>query len=226
MKSYKKYKIAIDGPAGSGKSTIAKIIAQKFDFLYIDSGAMYRAITLYLYKNKLLDSPEYKLKSYIKKVKISLLNKGNKQLVFLNNKNVTYQIRSSKINKLVSEVSSKKIIRKAMVKQQREFALENSVVMDGRDIGTNVFKNADLKIYLTANAEVRAKRRKEDLEKIGEKISFKELIKEIHSRDNYDSSRKFSPLSKAQDAIVIDSTNLNINEVCSKINFFLPQVIR
>lgn len=226
MKSYKKYKIAIDGPAGSGKSTIAKIIAQKFGFLYIDSGAMYRAITLYLYKNKLLDSPEHKLKSYIKKVKISFLNKRNKQLVLLNKKDVTYQIRSSKINKLVSEVSSKKIIRNAMVKQQREFALENSVVMDGRDIGTNVFKDADLKIYLTAKAEVRAKRRKKDLEKIGEKISFKELIKEIHSRDNYDSSRKFSPLSKAQDAIVIDSTNLNINEVCLKINFFLPQVIR
>lgn len=217
-----KYQIAIDGPAGSGKSTVAKLIAEMLGFLYIDSGAMYRAVTLYLIKKKLIDVKE--LSKDLKKINIQFLNKNKKQLVLLNGKNVTKEIRSSVVNRLVSEVSSKKIIRQEMVKRQKEFAINNSVVMDGRDIGTNVFCDADLKIYLTASASERARRRKKDLKRIGENTSLKDLIKEIQSRDNYDSTRSISPLCKAQDAVVIDSTDLNIGRVLNQINIFLPNI--
>ncbi len=220
------YQIAIDGPAGAGKSTVAKILAKKLGFLYIDSGAMYRAVTLYLIENNLIDLLENKLKKYVKRIKIDFINKKNHQLIYLNKKNVSKSIRSLSVNKLVSEVSSKKAVREEMVKRQKDFAKHNSVVMDGRDIGTNVFKDANLKIYLTASSSVRAERRKKDLEKLSEIVSIKNLIKQINKRDNYDSSRKISPLIKAQDAIVIDSSNLTINQVLNKISIFLPLNIK
>lgn len=220
----RKYQIAVDGPAGSGKSTIAKLIAGKLGFLYIDSGAMYRAVTLYFIENNLLNKTKREILKHLKKIKINFLNKDKKQLVFINSKNVTNQIRKSAVNKLVSEVSSKKVVRAEMVKRQREFALNVSVVMDGRDIGTNVFKGADLKIYLTATANERANRRSKDLKRIGESISHRDLVKEIQKRDNFDSARSISPLCKAQDAIVIDSTDLNIYEVLDQINIFLPVI--
>ena len=216
------YKIAIDGPAGSGKSTIAKSLAKKLGFLYIDSGAMYRAVTLYLIENSLLNKAEKTISSHLKKIKINFKESKNDQMIILNNKDVSKKIRSSTINKNVSEVSSKKNIRKEMVKRQREIARGRSVVMDGRDIGTTVFPEADLKIYLTASPYIRAVRRKKDLEKLAEKISIKELIKQIQNRDNLDSSRTISPLSKAHDAIVIDTTNLTITSVLKQINSFLP----
>ena len=159
------YQIAIDGPAGSGKSTIAKLLAKQFSFLYIDSGAMYRAITLYMINKKLLKKTSDELKKYLKKIKIIFKITHDKQHVFLNDADVTHKIRSSEVNKSVSEVSSKKVIRQEMVKRQKEFAINNSIVMDGRDIGTNVFCDADLKIYLTASAKERARRRKKDLKK-------------------------------------------------------------
>lgn len=220
MKRY--YQIAIDGPAGAGKSTVAQILAKKLGFIYIDSGAMYRAVTLYLIENKLIDLPVSKLKKHVKKIKIDFTNKKNHQLIYLNKKNVSTSIRSSSVNKLVSEVSSKKVVREEMVKRQKDFAKYSSVVMDGRDIGTNVFKDANLKIYLTASSFIRAKRRKKDLKKLSESVSIKSLVKQINERDNYDSSRKISPLVKAQDAIVIDSSNLTIVDVLNKITVFLP----
>ncbi|MBI3590021.1 MAG: (d)CMP kinase [Candidatus Melainabacteria bacterium] len=224
-KNEKYYQIAIDGPAGSGKSTIAKSIAAKLDFLYIDSGAMYRALTLFMIEKKLLTKSDTELSKHIKKIKIGFYKKNAKQLVFLNNTNVTNKIRSSTVNKHVSEVSARKAIREELVKRQRDFALHNSIVMDGRDIGSTVFQDADLKIYLTASPYIRAKRRQKDLQTINEKISIKELIKQIQGRDNYDSSRRISPLCKAQDTIVIDSTNLTINKVLEKISTFLPIII-
>lgn len=220
----RKSKIAIDGPAGSGKSTIAKLIARKLRFLYIDSGAMYRAVTLYMIKKRLLDMPEKNLSKYIRSIKINFVNKKNKQFIFLNGKDVTKKIRSGIVNKNVSKVSAKKVVRLEMVKRQKMFALKDSVVMDGRDIGTNVFKDADLKIYLTATSEIRAKRRMKDIKKIGEKISFKDLVKEIQARDNYDSARSISPLCKAQDAVVIDSTDLTVDEVLDQINVFFKVI--
>ena len=217
-----RFTIAIDGPAGAGKSTIAKLIAKKMRFLYIDSGAMYRAATLFLIENDLLNANEKKIKSAIKNIKIDFKEKNRKQLVFLNKKDVSKEIRSNIINKSVSYVSSLKCIRELMVKRQKDFGLKNSIIMDGRDIGTTVFKDADLKIYLTATSEERAKRRKKDLEKLNEKVNIGDLIKDIQRRDNIDSSRKISPLSKANDAILIDSSRLNINQVIESIEFFLP----
>lgn len=219
------YQIAIDGPAGSGKSTIAKLIAKNLGFTYIDSGAMYRAVTLFLIKKKLLNKSDIGLSKSLKQIKINFLTKKNQELVFLNNKNVTDEIRKKKVSQLVSEVSSRKVVRKEMVRRQKEYGLKGSVVMDGRDIGTNVFPGANLKIYLTASSIIRAKRRKKDLEKLREKVRISELVKQIQDRDNYDSSRTISPLSKAQDAIVIDTGNLSIKEVLERIAYFLPNHI-
>ena len=216
------YQIAIDGPAGSGKSTVAKLLAKKLSFLYMDSGAMYRAITLYLIQRNLTSKEVNKLKKHFKKIKIDFMIKKDKQHIFLNNVDVTNHVRLQKVNQSVSEVSSKKIIRDEIDKRLRQFAMHCSVVMDGRDIGTNVFKNANLKIYLTASCVVRAKRRMKDLKKIGETISLKQLISDIQGRDNYDAARAISPLCKAQDAVVIDSSLLNINEVLNKISSFIP----
>lgn len=216
------YQIAIDGPAGSGKSTIAKNIAKKIEFLYIDSGAMYRAVTLYMIKNKLFNKSNSNLMKQIKRIKIRFVKKNKHEFVFLNDKNVTKEIRSSAVNKLVSEVSSKRIVRTEMVARQRKYAQNTSVVMDGRDIGTVVFPDANLKIYLTASPLIRAIRRRKDLKKIAEHISVKDLEKEICYRDNYDSSRAISPLCMPHDAIVIDSSGLTINETLDRIFSFLP----
>ena len=216
------YIIAVDGPAGSGKSSIAKLIARHLDFLYIDSGAMYRCVALYMLKNKLMGLRGEKLKKHLKKIKIKFIKKSNKQHIFLNNKDVTKRIRSSAVNSIVSPVSAIDVVRFEMVKRQKEFARYCSVVMDGRDIGTVVFNDADLKIYLTASVEERAKRREKDLQRLGEKVNMKNLIRQIQERDNYDSSRKISPLSKANDAIVIDTTLLDISGVLNRINVFLP----
>lgn len=216
------YVIAIDGPAGAGKSTIAKLLSNKLRCTYIDSGAMYRAITLYMLENKLIDLPPVNLKQHIKKIKIKFTANGKKQNVYLNGKNVTKQIRSSIVNSYVSYVSSIAMVRKELVRQQRKLAKNVCIVMDGRDIGTNVFRNANLKIYLTANAKVRALRRMKDFKKIGEKVNLINLIRDIQNRDNYDSSRKLSPLCRPQGAVVIDSTNLTVNDILSYIVLFLP----
>lgn len=221
----KHYQIAIDGPAGSGKSTIAKLIARKLGFLYIDSGAMYRAVTLYLIENKLLSLSETLLRKKIFKLKIDFENKKNIQCVYLNGRDVTSKIRTLAVNKLVSEVSARKVVREELVKRQREFVRYKPVVMDGRDIGSTVFKDADLKIYLTASSYIRAIRRKKDLKKLSEKISISELEKQIQARDDYDSSRAISPLCKTQDAVVIDSTSLSVEEVTEQICIFLPSYI-
>lgn len=213
------YKVAVDGPAGAGKSTIAKIISKKYKLLYIDSGAMYRCVALYLIKNKLLDISDKKLRYHLRKINIEFKTFGR---VLLNGRNVTKEIRKQEVNNIVSNVATKGIVRREMVLRQRNIALKYPAIMDGRDIGTVVFKDANLKIYLTASPEERAKRRKKDLQKLGINISLDKLIKEIQERDNLDSTRKIAPLSKAHDAIVIDSTNLTISEVVDKIDLFMP----
>ncbi len=213
--------IAIDGPAGAGKSTIAKIIAKTLGILYIDSGAMYRAATYYLIKENLIKTSEEKIKSALKKIEIIFKFTNKEQHIFLNKKDVTSKIRTQEINKNVSYVASLSCVRKKLVEMQKNLGKNNSLIMDGRDIGTEVFKNANLKIYLTASSNERAKRRKKELDLTSEKISLNELIKDINRRDNLDSSRKLSPLSKANDAIVIDCTQMNIEEVVESILFFV-----
>lgn len=215
-----KYKIAIDGPAGAGKSTIAKLLAKKLGFIYIDSGAMYRAVTLYMLRKELLKLGEKILLKNLKKLQIQFKNNG--QTILLNNKNVSKNIRSSNVNKYVSEVSAMRVVRKEMVKRQKEFGRTTSVVMDGRDIGTVVFKDANLKVYLTASVEERAIRRKKDFKKLGENLTLDDLKKNIQARDDYDSFRKISPLSKAHDAIIIDTSKLTVDQVLNKIMLLVP----
>lgn len=222
--TFKNYQIAIDGPAGSGKSTIAKKTAKRFGILYIDSGAMYRAVTYYLLMKGLIGLRGNKLKSCIEKIKISF-GEGKVQKVFLNNKNVTNEIRSLTVTKYVSEVSAIKEIREILVKRQQEFGSKSSIVMDGRDIGTKVFPDANLKIYLTASSLVRAQRRILDFKNAGNIIKLKEIEKQIVARDKYDSSRNISPLLKPHDAIVVDSSYLSINEVLDQLCSFLPENI-
>lgn len=206
------YQIAIDGPASSGKSTIAKLVAKQMNFTYINTGSMYRAICHYILDNNLsLDDP--KLEEIIKTVEIDLDGDN----VFLNGEDVSEVIRGHQVTNNVSEVSKVAFIRAILVKMQQEIAAKKDVVMDGRDIGTVVLKEADLKIFMVADVIERANRRyKDNLEK-GIPTDFDRLVKEIEERDYIDSNREISPLKQAEDAILLDTTKMSINEVADYI---------
>lgn len=209
--------IAIDGPASSGKSTVAKQIARDFNLIYIDTGAMYRSITLKALSENIDVKDEIKLFNLLKDTEIQFSKEKNEQLVYLDGKDVTVSIRDNEVTNAVSAVSAHEKVRSEMVFRQREMAKEKSVIMDGRDIGTVVLPDATVKIFLNASVEERAKRRhKENLEK-GFESDYDSLVKEIEQRDYLDSNRETSPLKKAKDAILIDSTQLTIKEVIVKI---------
>lgn len=212
------YQIAIDGPAGSGKSTVAKLVAKKLDFLYVDTGAMYRAVTYNVLKNQIDINDESKVITFAKNSNISF-SKGEKgeQNVFLNEENVTKEIRMPDVTGTVSYVSRIMGVRKALVKIQQNLGCENSVVMEGRDIGSVVFPNAFLKIYLTASIEERARRRFEENRINGISTDMETLKTEIAERDLIDSTRKESPLTKVADAVEIETDNMNAYEVADKI---------
>ena len=214
--------IAIDGHSSTGKSTVAKLIAQKLNLSYIDTGAMYRCVTLYAIENLIIKNGEIneeKLKKLFKYILISFKwdkEKGKNQ-TFLNNKNVEKEIRSIKVSQQVSFISRLKFVREHLVCLQRQMSQEQSVIMEGRDIGTVVFPNADVKIFMTAKAEIRAKRRYEELISKGENVSLEEITKNLIERDEIDQSRKESPLKKTYDSIIIDNTNLSEIEQLDKI---------
>ena len=212
--------IAIDGPAGSGKSTTAKIVANKLGFVYIDTGAMYRAVTYYALKNNLLGNKNQLIKK-IKELKINLSFNNNLTKVFLNDKDITDYLRTKEVNDYVSEISKIPEIRKELVAKQRYFAENNNVVMEGRDIGTVVFPDADIKFFLVASIEERTKRRAKEFINKGENISFKQIEENLKQRDEIDSTRESSPLVKANDAIEIDTTNLTIEE---QVNLILIEI--
>ncbi len=211
--------IAIDGPAGSGKSTITKLIAKELNLLYLDTGAMYRAISWLFQKEKIDYAKESELKKVINN--ISIIFKSNsisQQDVFINNFCVTEEIRSQEISSIVSKISSIKKVREFLVNEQRKIGQSGGLVAEGRDIGTTVFPDAELKIFLTASIDERAKRRKSELElRGGEEISFNQLRELIRKRDFEDSTRKISPLKKANDAIELLTDGYSINEVVEKI---------
>lgn len=210
-------RIAIDGPAAAGKSTVAKNIAKKLNIVYIDTGAMYRAITLKALQERVDISDERALMEILRKTKIDLVQEGNEQIVLLDGQDVSKEIRSQDVTNAVPYVAEHPEVRKELVERQRELAESKSVVMDGRDIGTHVLPNAELKIFLIASVEERAKRRhKENLEK-GFPSNLEELKREIKERDERDSNRATSPLIQAEDAIAIDTTSLSIEEVVEKI---------
>ena len=224
--------IAIDGPAGSGKSTITKLIAKKLNLLYLDTGAMYRAISWLFKKEKINYNKESELKKILDD--ISIIFKSNsisQQDVFINNFCVTEAIRSQEISSIVSKISSIKKIREFLVNEQRKIGQSGGLVAEGRDIGTTVFPDAELKIFLTASIDERAKRRKSELELRGtEEIDFNQLRELIRKRDFEDSTRKISPLKKANDAIEILTDGYSINEVVEKIiniyNLNIPKEIQ
>ena len=206
--------IAFDGPAGSGKSTIAKIISEKLGITYLDTGAMYRAVTLYFLENNVDFNDENQVKINLEKIELEFIN----DKLYLNNKDVSVQIREKNVNDNVSFVSSIRIVREKMVDLQRKMSGKKSVVLDGRDIGTVVFPNADYKFYITASVDVRARRRyEEELEKGISNLSFDEVKKSMENRDYIDSNREVTPLRKADDAIEIDTSDMSIDEVLEKI---------
>lgn len=206
--------IAIDGPSGSGKSTISKEVAKKLNFLHIDTGALYRAIAYYISENKIQID---KISEILNKIKIDLKFQNGKQLVFLNGKDVSGKIRTPEISALTSQISKIKEVREFLLKTQRNFAKENNVIMDGRDIGTTVLPNADVKIFLTASSETRAKRRHLQLLQSGVDCEYSEILKNVIERDKQDMNRKISPLKKADDAILIDTSNLTFSKSIDKI---------
>lgn len=212
----KKLIIAIDGPAGSGKSTTAKLVAQKLGFIYIDTGAMYRSITYMALKNNLLDNTDA-LTAAVKKVKIRLSYENECTRVFLDEEDVTDAIRSPEINANVSYVSAIGPIREEMIKLQRSMGDHDGVVMEGRDIGTVVFPDADLKVFMVAALQTRAQRRFEELTLRGRKADLNDVKDNLESRDTIDSSREVNPLMKAEDAIEVDTTHVTIEDQVNMI---------
>ncbi|MFW8051814.1 (d)CMP kinase [Vagococcus fluvialis] len=213
----KTIQIAIDGPASAGKSTVAKILAKKNGFIYCDTGAMYRALTLAaITKNIDLDSEEA-LMALLTDIKISFTQEKDGQHVHLNDEDVTLAIRNNDVTNSVSKVSAYKSIREEMVIRQQDIASSMSIVMDGRDIGTVVLPNADLKVFLVASVTERAERRYKENQAKGIETDFESLKQEIADRDHYDSTRKNSPLVQAEDAILVDTSGLSIAEVVENI---------
>lgn len=204
--------IALDGFSSCGKSTLAKRLASHYNFLYIDTGAMYRCVTKYFIENNVDLNQEEEILSSLAKINIEFeLLEGN-QIVKLNNEDVTEEIRHPIVSSLVSEVAAISKVRKKLVTQQRQYGLQQSVVMDGRDIGTVVFPNADIKLFLTASEEIRAYRRFKELTEKGVEITMEEVLDNLHKRDFIDSTRADSPLMQAEDAIIIDNTDLDRDE--------------
>ena len=209
--------IAIDGPAASGKSTTAIGVAKRLGITYLDTGAMYRAVTFGLIENDIKFEDSSELDNYLKQIKLRLSETKSGVILNLDGRNISKEIRSSKVTENVSEVSALKKVRDSMVLIQRKMAKKNDCILEGRDIGTVVFPNADFKFFLIADEKVRAKRRQNDLKKMGEQKSIDNVTRDIIKRDYKDSTRKHSPLIKSENAIIIDTSNLGINKVIDKI---------
>ena len=209
--------IAIDGPAASGKSTTAIGVAKRLGITYLDTGAMYRAVTFGLIENDIKFEDSSELDNYLKQIKLRLSETKSGVIINLDGRNISKEIRSSKVTENVSEVSALKNVRDSMVLIQRKMAKKNDCILEGRDIGTVVFPDADFKFFLIADEKVRAKRRQNDLKKMGEQKSIDNVTTDIIKRDHKDSTRKHSPLIKSENAIIIDTSNLGINKVIDKI---------
>lgn len=210
--------IAIDGPAGAGKSSIAKALSKRLGYIYIDTGAMYRAVALFFVENNVSDGTDSRIESLLEKLEISIKYEDGAQKVILNGEDVTGKLRLEEIGKLASKFSAIGSVREKLVALQRKLAQKENVVMDGRDIVTVVLPNADLKIYLSASSKVRAKRRYlELLEKGYTDLDINEIEDEIIKRDEADMNREISPLKQADDAYYLDSSDMTLEEVVSKI---------
>ncbi len=209
--------VAIDGPAGAGKSSTAKEVARQLDYVYVDTGAMYRAVTLIVLEQNIDISDHAKISDIAKNILIEFRWIDDVFHTFVDNVDVTDKIRSKEVVSMVSPVSVIPEVREILANNQRKLADTDNIVMEGRDIGTNVFPNAEFKFYITADVEVRAKRRIHDYKKIGQDLTVEEIIEKMKQRDKIDSSREHSPLKKAQDAVTIDTSDLTFEEQVGKI---------
>lgn len=209
--------VAIDGPAGSGKSTVAKLIASEMGYVYVDTGAMYRTVGYYCIKNNVDYNNKNDVENILDNVKIELKFEDGIQKIYLDGEDVTSTIRTQEVAKSASKVAAMAKVREKLVSIQKEIAAKNKVVMDGRDIGTNVIPNAKTKIYLDAGVEQRAKRRCNELDEKNIAYNYDEIVKEITERDNYDKNRSVNPLKAADDAVIIDTSDMSIDEVKNAI---------
>ena len=215
--------IAIDGPAGAGKSTIAKLIAQKLDIIYLDTGAMYRAVALKVLESNIDPRDREQIIKLLDTTDIQVVYKGKQQIVLLDSKDVTDDIRTPEVSKAASYIAVIPEVRMKLVEIQRKIAAEIPIVVDGRDIGTFVLPDATYKFFLTATVEERAKRRWKEMQEAGRLDTLENVMNEIKQRDLNDSSRSFAPLKKAEDAILIDTTHLTIEQVVNKILDLIEQ---
>ena len=211
------YNIAIDGPAGAGKSTIAKLVAKELGFIYVDTGAMYRGLAVHFLKKGIVPGEVEKIEAACEDAKVELGYENGVQQVYLNGENITSQLREEAVGNMASISSAVPAVRAKLLNLQRNLAKEKDVVMDGRDIGTNVLPNADVKVYLTASVECRAMRRFKELEGKGEACDFEQIRQDIQERDERDMTRETAPLKKADDAVLVDSSDMTIQEVVDTI---------
>ncbi|SNR76533.1 cytidylate kinase [Lutibacter agarilyticus] len=227
----KKITIAIDGFSSTGKSTIAKQLAKELSYVYVDSGAMYRAVTLYAMQHNFISSSFFDIEGLVTSLDLIVLTfKYNSAVgfaeVYLNGMNVEKEIRTLEVSNLVSKVAEISEVRKSLVQQQQNMGLNKGVVMDGRDIGTVVFPNAELKLFMNASATTRAQRRYDELIERGDKVTFDEILKNVEYRDFIDSTREDSPLVMAEDAIAIDNSNLTLEAQFEKIYALVLQKLK
>lgn len=207
------HSIAIDGPAGAGKSTIAKRVAKELGFIYVDTGAMYRSMALYFLRNHIDHTDEEKISQSCQDIHVSLAYENGEQQVILNGENVNDYIRTEEVSMMTSNTSKYPKVRETLLSLQRELAKEKNVIMDGRDIGTCVLPDADLKIYLTASSKERARRRYLEQKERGIECDIDQIEKDIIARDEQDMNREIAPLKKAQDAVLVDASDMSIEEV-------------
>ena len=212
------YSVAIDGPAGAGKSTIAKLISKEMGYIYVDTGAMYRAMAVYFTKNN--------INAAVDNVDISIEYQNGEQQVILNGENVTGLLRTEETGNMASRTSKYKEVRSKLVELQRQLAKTSDVVMDGRDIGTTVLPDAFVKIYLTASSDARAKRRYDELTAKGEQCDINDIKEDIEKRDYQDMHREISPLKQADDAILLDTSNMNIEQVVAAMRDIIDKAIK
>ena len=219
-----KITIAIDGPAGSGKSTLAKMVAERLGFIYLDTGAMYRAITHLALKKGIVDD-EDAVSKFVIGLNVSLKFEHNITRVFVNDEELTDYIRTPEVNAKVSEISRMPAVRNELVRMQQQMGNKGNIVAEGRDTTTVVFPDAELKIYMTASLEVRAERRRLELQEKGVEVNIKEVIENLSKRDQIDSSRQDSPLKKADGAIEVDTSHLTFDEQVNKILVLVEELI-
>ena len=217
------YNIAIDGPAGAGKSTIAKMAAKKLDFIYVDTGAMYRAMALYFLRREIDAKDEKKIAEACEHINVTIAYQEGEQQVLLNGENVNAFIRTEEVSMMTSNTSKYPAVREKLLYLQRELAAANNVIMDGRDIGTCVLPDAELKIYLTASASERAKRRYLEQKERGVESDLAQIERDIIARDEQDMNREIAPLKQAEDAILVDTSDMNIEEVVAKLTQIIEE---